>query len=280
MAIEHLSHSTVSDLKECGEKVRLAKIEKVPRTSSWSLIGGSMVHTVTENLDRRDFGIEGDGPYEFTEDTFLAYIEAEEDKYQSDRAEWRASGRASKEWPDKEDYKWWLNHGPKMVAAWRRFLQGPLYQIALFDGEPAIEIGFEEEIGGAKVVGYIDRVLEHIPTGELVVVDLKSGSRDPMSSDQLGLYRVGLHKKFGGRFTPQWGTYFMVRKGATTIITDLTKYSDGRLDYEYERAWTAVQAGIFLPKIGPLCGSCGVRDYCRAVDGPLADDHLPYKKEA
>jgi hypothetical protein len=280
MTIEHLSHSTVNDFKECGEKVRLRKVEKVPSAPSWSLVGGSLVHTVTEALDiaglrHSEARSKADA---FTKETFDAVHRSRGGVSGFSRDQWRASGRASKDWPDKENYDWWLENGPGMVRNWRRFIQGPHYQIAIMNDVPAIEIGFDVEIGGVKVVGYIDRVLEHVQTKELVVVDLKSGTRDPMSTDQLGLYRVGLDKAFDGKYTPKWGTYFMVRKGATTLHFDLTKYSDGRLEYEYAAAWAAMQAGLFLPKIGPLCSSCGVRDYCRAVDGPKADDHLPYKK--
>jgi hypothetical protein len=277
--ILHLSHSTLSDWKECGEKVRLRKVVKVPSTPSWSLIGGSLVHAVTEALDFRDFGIETDRPSEFNRESFDAAILHEEERSETTRDEWRASGRASKEWPDKENYDWWLKNGPKQVENWRRFITNGLWQVALTPaGEPAIEIGFDITMGQGEVpvLGYIDRVVEITGTHQLIVVDLKSGARDPMSDEQLGVYHVALHKQFGGNFTPDLGAYFMTRKGATTIPVDLTKYDDGRLEYDYNAVWTAMQAGVFVPKIGPLCGSCGVRDYCRAVDGPRAKEVLPY----
>jgi hypothetical protein len=178
-----------------------------------------------------------------------------------------------KEWPDKENYDWWLHHGPSMVANWRRFITGPTYQVALLPDGPAIELDFELQFGEAKVVGYIDRVIEHIPSGELIVLDLKSGSRDPMTDEQLGIYSVGLARK---GITTRWGTYFMVRKGVTTLHFDLTRFHDGRLDYEYESAWRAIQLGVFLPKVGPFCSSCGVREYCRAVQGQHADQVKNY----
>jgi hypothetical protein len=248
MTIEHLSHSTVNDYKECGEKVRLRKVEKVPSAPSWSLVGGSLVHSVTEAQDFADFGLAPPKtiPDVFTKETFDAFIAAEEEYSGFSRDQWRASGRASKDWPDKENYEWWLEHGPVMVRNWRRFIMGPHYQIAIMNDLPAIEIGFDVVIGGVKTVGYIDRVLEHVQTKELVVVDLKSGTRDPMSTDQLGLYRVGLDLAFEGRYTPKWGTYFMVRKGATTLHFDLTKYSDGRLEYRVRRR-VGGHAGGALP---------------------------------
>lgn len=277
MAIEHLSHSTATDYRECGEKVRLRKIEKIQGGPSWSLIGGSLVHSFTEAQDWYDFGRAPAGPLEWTKETFDAAIAAEEEKSGTSRDEWRASGRASEKWPNKENYDWWLLNGPVMVKNWKRFLDGPHYQIALLDDQPAIEVEFETLVGGVKTVGYIDRVLEHIATKELVVVDLKSGTRDPMSADQLGLYSIGLKRSRGVETT--WGTYFMNRKGTTTLHYDLRKYHDGRMDYEYAATWRGIQAGVFLPKVGPLCGSCGVREYCRAVDGPYADQVKNYTKE-
>lgn len=279
--IKHLSHSTVSDWLECSEKVRLRKIEKVPSSPSWSLVGGSLVHTVTETLDLQDFGIPvTDQPSEFNKDTFEAAIAAEEKFSGTSRDEWYCAGRVSKEWPDKENYDWWLRNGPVHVKNWRRFLTNGLWQVAITpDGDPAIEIELDEPVGGAPFKGYIDRVLEVVGTKELVVVDLKTGSRDPMSAGQLGVYSVGLGRKYGPDFWPQKGAYFMTRKGVTTIPADLRPYNDGRLDHEYGQVWTGIQNDIFVPKVGMLCGSCGVKDYCRAVGGKYADDYLPYDKE-
>jgi hypothetical protein len=276
MPIHHLSHSTLADWKECGEKVRLRKNVGVKSDPSWSLVGGSLVHTITENQDLLDFGITAEGPDDFTPETWEAAIREEEEKSDTDRETWRAAGRASKEWPDKENDKWWLHHGPRMVRNWRRFITGAAWQVALTpDGSPAVEIDLDTEMGGVPFKGYIDRVIEDA-FGNLYIVDLKTGSRDPMNDEQLGEYHVALDKKYNGNWTPQFGAYFMNRKGTTTQIVDLTKFADGRLEHDFSKVWTAIQADVFVPKVGPLCGSCGVRRYCRAVDGDLANTALPY----
>lgn len=53
---EHLSPSQISSLLICGEQYRLTRVEHVPERPMWASIGGSAVHTLTELLDRGEYG--------------------------------------------------------------------------------------------------------------------------------------------------------------------------------------------------------------------------------
>lgn len=48
----HLSPSQISSLLTCGEKFRLERVERVPSRPMWASIGGSVVHKLTEEMDR------------------------------------------------------------------------------------------------------------------------------------------------------------------------------------------------------------------------------------
>jgi hypothetical protein len=56
-AIEYLSHSSLEDVRSCSLKYKLRKVDRVPQRPGWSLVGGNAVHSVTEAIDQRDFGM-------------------------------------------------------------------------------------------------------------------------------------------------------------------------------------------------------------------------------
>lgn len=48
----YMSPSSINTLLTCGEKFRLEKVLRVPSRPMWAGIGGSVVHKLTEELDR------------------------------------------------------------------------------------------------------------------------------------------------------------------------------------------------------------------------------------
>src|SRR5690554_7854983 len=58
------------------------------------------------------------------------------------------------------------------------------------DGEPAIELRFDLDLAGTKVVGYIDQVIEHRDHG-IIVRDSKTGNK-PGDDFQLAVYAVAV----------------------------------------------------------------------------------------
>lgn len=280
LQLSHLSFSQMSTLAQCGEKYRLTRRENAPRAPAWALIGGKAFHAVTEVLDKRDFGIKpGPGEWVDFEDAFYAEIAAtvldQEDPDFIPIDDWRASGRASKAWPNKEDKAWWLAHGDEWVGQYRNWLnrQGNFHIWITPEGVPAIELEFLITVGGVPVKGYIDRIFEG-PDGGLGVCDLKTGTSPPRSARQLGLYALAVRERFGR--LPSWGMYYMSRLGTHTPPEPLGKYTDGRLEWEVGNAWRMAQEGMFLPHESNLCTSCEVRKFCYAVDGEEAGQFRPW----
>ena len=312
----NLSYSQQSSLLECGGRYYLERAQKVPQRPSWAGIGGSAAHSTTEELDRRlyEAGEHIDSLDEIRglfESFFEQQIRKEEGAHldeidrttRFDRSEFRASGRASREFPEKENHAWWLQKGPEMVLSWVRWRDnassvwtiaevyqpftcpscegagqnqgGPCGMCAGAGeaAEPALAIELETrpKVAGVEVVGYVDRVLvAETEDGPVYrVLDLKFGSYEPKSDEQLVDYRVGLREGYG--IDPKWGTFWMGRKGMNTPDSDLHATPYSAVEYRYRMAHEQRMRGDFRYKPGNLCGSCSVKDYCPVMGGQYAD---------
>ncbi len=174
--------------------------------------------------------------------------------------EFRAGGRATKANPNKEDYSWWVDNGQEMVQRWVEWRDGSGWEF--FEpqpGVPAIELGMNVNLDGVNVKMFLDRVMIN-GDGELVILDLKTGSRTPSSDLQLGFYAMGMEKTFGIR--PKWGTYWMARTGTTTELVDLDHYSTEMITEIVGKFKIAQTNGVFLPNFNH-CVMCNVVEYCR-----------------
>ena len=252
---DSLSYSSLDTLLTCGAKYELTKVLGVPQSDAWYLFGGSAVHEATELLDKGE-----------QEDPAKAWAIAWEKQMERvvDASKVRAAGRATKANPNKEDKTWWEANGLKQVEGWVEWVAArKAAGWTLLEVEASFEVTFSD----TSVRGFIDRVFV-TDTGETLILDLKTGSRQPQSTVQLGVYRQGYLKTTG---TDSFlGTYFMTRSGKADYeptIHSLTHYTEDMLGRWYDRAKAIVEAGLFVPHVGPLCPSCSVAPYCEAVGG-------------
>lgn len=262
----YVSHSALNTWLSCGWQFYLSRIQRVPEAPSYWLAGGKAVHESTELYDRLYFGTDK------TFDPTIAFNEAWERNYKdSDNGmPWRAGGRATKAFPNKEDAAWWLDAGPKMVDFWTQFRQDSGYTMWLTpEGEQAIETELNQEVGGVPIKAFLDRLMV-APTGELVIVDIKTSSKEPASLTQLGIYAILVEKTFGVR--PSLGSYFMARTGELTQPQNLDRYTEARLGSWAKGFELAMENKIFIPSVGFMCGTCSVNSACYAVGGK--DSHL------
>ena len=200
----------------------------------------------------------------FTEE-FLAEIERRKEKTDIEPTEWRAGGRASKAWPNKEDSSWWLTSGPKMVADWYAWWQQAKAEgWALWytpTGVPAVELAVNAVLGGKMFKGYIDAIMVD-PDGDVVVIDWKTG-REPVAPVQLGMYACAIEKTIGVR--PSHGSHYMARKGDLGHVYDLSVYTEQVVGQWLSRAALIEAQGLYIPHPSSLCSACGVRDYCSVM---------------
>lgn len=207
------------------------------------------------------------------DEAFLAQIAEVEAKSGSNPNDWRKGGRATKANPDKEDKAWWDENGKKMLDDFIQSYKSNGWKVWVTpQGIPAIELGVNVNFGDVLIKGYIDLVFEN-SDGSLTVVDLKTGASTPESSMQLGVYASAIEKTFGIR--PQYGAYYSARSAMLEPSAGIERWTYPLLTEMFRQFEAAVQAEIFLPNIGMSCRTCGVKDYCYAVGGQLAQIYDP-----
>jgi putative RecB family exonuclease len=264
--LEHFSHTSIEDIRSCSLKFFLRKVDRVPQRPGWSLVGGNAVHSVTEAIDRQDFGV----PVEPADLDFNAVFdalkaEALERSPEFKTEDFYCAGRKSKENPNKEDEQWWRKHGPLMVQRWVNFKKVSPWDIWLTpQGEPAIELGMLADIDGTPIKMFTDLIMD-VPNNGLAVVDKKTGSRVPKYPIQLAIYGEGMAQTFGEECRPQWGAYWMGRTGELTPPVDLNLYYPHLLP-QVRSARRIVALDLWLPNPSDLCGSCSVNKSCYAYN--------------
>ena len=193
-------------------------------------------------------------------------------------SEWFWSGRRTPE----EDIAWWQANGPQLV---QNFIDWYEYNpdISVWvtpDGVPAIELPLEVTFGSVPFRGYIDLVLQ-IGTA-LVVVDLKTSAKVPVTPRQLGFYASGIELAYGIR--PRYGTWFMNRGIGRSepktffqrpVDLGVPQYSIAYLTRELEQFERGIQAGVFPANPGDNCARCGVAYACTAASGHKARELDP-----
>lgn len=287
---DHVSHSQLSSwMTRCQKAFQLERIQKAPALPAFWLLGGSAVHEVTEELDRRglEFGLD---PAELNvtlelrelfESNFDKQIKKAEEASAVPKEDWLAAG-----FRPKQDEAYWRANGPQMVGNWLTWRARTGWEIAELDeagaacgGVPAIELALDvtSELNSVprSILGAPDRVMV-LPNGELVVVDVKSGSTTPKTVLQQGLYATMLEREFGVR--PRYGTFVKVgvkAGGVHTALTPLEKYDERYFQQLFDAFRAQVETGTFLPNVGDMCDRCGVAASCYAVGGTESDKYDP-----
>lgn len=187
--------------------------------------------------------------------------------------EYYRSGRASKDWPNKETPEWWAVNGPKFVKSWQQWRQHCGLKIWEFPNEetgelaPAIEIPTWAENGDLLLHSILDRVFVDDSGDDLYIVDIKTGSFTPPWPLQLILNNLSLYQTYGVR--ARYGGFWKARKGGIEPRWfDLSIYPDDVVWDWVGRAKEIRDRQLFIPSPNNLCNSaCGVRQHCVAMGG-------------
>lgn len=267
------SFSFIEDYAGCQEKARLRKIAKVPRGNHWAAVAGGAFHRLSERLDRIDFGIPEDGSLDWAtvlEEEIADRVQRNPD---SPPETWKAGGRKSVKWPDKENKAYWLAQGDDLIGKYKTWKNNQPWQVWIdpWTGDPAIEINVNGTIGGVPVTGYVDRIMEHPASGKLAVVDIKTSAREPSVFTQLDVYAQLLTEL---DITVDYAFYYMARTGVMT--TPHVPADPARLHYLFSQVATSLKQDLFIPSPSNLCSSCDVRDYCWLMNGQHADQVTPF----
>lgn len=270
----HVSYSQLSSWLRCGKAYELERVIHVPGVApTWAQVAGSAVHTGSERMDCGDITPVRD----LWLDVFAEHIELEEERSGVSNSKWRATGRKTRALPHGEDFLYWKAEGAACLHRWKawRAANKEKWQIVTltvpggtekFDG---IELPLNIRFGEVVVQAVVDRLFANA-AGDLLVVDLKSGTWTPKDAgQQLGLYAAGIEQQFGVR--PKTGAYWMARSGDfANPPMNLDHFSDHYWTQTTAQLAKAKAESIFLPNPGMFCGSCSVRDYCATQGGKLA----------
>lgn len=252
---------------DCPEKFRRKRVLGHTESLSWALVGGKAVHTATEEYDRWQLfaqaypaePLDWDWTTEWPR-IFEMTISEEEERNGSSRDSWTIYGQATKKYPLKENYDFWLDKGLIYASNWETWRrENPGYiEWKTPDGQVGIELDFMLDFGGTPMKGFIDRVFQ---LGDsLMVMDIKSGRTMPENILQLELYASAIDLKYGIR--PNLGGYWDARKGK--LIHPEILGTIGTMDIiELIEGFVATaETGHFLPRPGRQCTYCSYRMTC------------------
>jgi putative RecB family exonuclease len=270
--MSHRSYSQVSTYLNCPKQYELGRVLKLTEPPAWYLIAGSAIHSVMEQIGKQEIE-----PVDYP-DQWRTAFQQEIDKADErgiPRDLWRTGGRATKDKPNGEDYDFWLLEGEKQVWSFGQWFTDRLeegWEIPVLGGNKTVEIEMNVSLDGVMVKGYADLMMR-TPTGDLMVIDHKTGSRTPDTYRQLALYALAM--RLLGFETPTLGAYYMTRKAELSVPTQFLEDDFLSLIDTFAMVDQAIKAEIFPAKPSSMCKSCGVAQYCAAVNGEKAKENDP-----
>lgn len=258
-SVKYRSVSQYNTFARCAYRYRLERIDRVwQRPASW-LSQGTAVHAAMEAWEESGRTLTQEQLEDVYTDEFVKSV-----------------GEQAEVTPN---FDYWFGSGPYdgPTDIERRFGLGKEQVVKLTewavnhpeekvwttpDGDPAIELEFFEEMGGVKVKGFIDLVLE-TPEG-LVVRDYKTGAK-PGDVFQLAVYAEALRLKYGVDAVA--GDFMMGKTGKPTIAHRFTE-EDRRAVHE-GFAWLEkmIQEGDYTPSPSRSnCAMCAVKTSCQYAE--------------
>ena len=251
----HRSVSQRNTFDRCGYRYYLERIEKVwQRPASW-LSQGLGVHVAMEAWERSGRTLSMDELVGIYREEFIRSIE-EQSEHTPNFDYWFGSGP----YDGPTDIERRFGIGEDQLRALVQYsLDHPEKVWTTPDGDQAIELEFNVELGGVPVKGFIDQVVDH-PDDGLIVRDIKTGAK-PGDIFQLATYAEAMRILYDE--TPEHGDYFMGKTGKPTKLLPITPKDREFVHEEFARVDAAIRAGEFEPIPDPNnCRMCAVRAAC------------------
>jgi putative RecB family exonuclease len=251
-----LSPSRASDFKQCPLLYRFRAVDRLPEVPTKAQLRGTLVHSVLERL----FALPQPDRLPYRAKTLLAPAWSE---LSAERPEWTAL--FADDSPEEIDA--WLGSAAKLVDIYFG-LEDPTRL------EPeACELHVEIELGsGVLLRGYIDR-LDVAPTGEIRVVDYKTGTApreigEAKALFQMKFYAVVLWRLRG--IVPRQLKLMYLTDGQSLAYTP-DEAELVRFERTLEAIWQAIlkagQTGDFRPNPSKLCDWCDHQARCPSFGG-------------
>ncbi len=257
---DYRSYSQLETFMLCGEQFRLTRRVGIPERPSVWLPGGSAFHTASEHIDT------GTLLNESIKDTwewaFNKHVAEQIDRLADqdvppewlDTATWRCANKGT------ETLEWWRETGLRFCEDYARWRDQSSLTVYEHGDMAMIETEMMPILHGIAVKMFPDRLFvdEH---GQLLIVDMKTGSKDVKLGLQLGVYKVGIEKLLG--LTVEWGAYYMARKGTILPPLPLAHWTEDTVGSVFATFDQQERAGQYLPRLGDHCNwKCAVKEWC------------------
>ena len=276
---EERQHRSVSQLKlyeRCPYAYKLSRVDKVwQRPAAW-LAQGSAVHEAAEAYERSGRTLTLEETQDVFRESYVKHIN-EACETTPDFSQWFASGPYGGELDTERRYGIGLEQTAKYLSWYDAHPEEVIWVAP--DGTPGIELGFDIDLDGVLVRGFIDAIIENTsdevlsydglgvhlgnPRSQpkLIVRDNKTGNH-PGDDFQLAVYAVALQEMYG-TFGPYWGDYWMGRSGKPTLLFDLRDWTRERVAEKFRELEDNIAAGRFDPDPEPSkCRFCDVSASC------------------
>jgi putative RecB family exonuclease len=258
------SVSQLNQYERCPHSYYLSRVLKAwQRPAAW-LAQGSAVHEAAEYWERSGRTATLEEVQEHYTESYERHINealATTPNFQF----WFASGPYRGEEDTSRRYLIGLEQVEKYLAWYAKWPEQAIWIAP--DGTPGIEIGFDIELDGIPIRGFIDAVIQ-IPgyagsaQPEVIVRDNKTGN-SPGDDFQLGVYGVALAEQFGID-PPQRGDYWMGRSGKATIPYEIGEWTREKVSAKFQELEANLQAERFDPK--PEASKCRFCDVALACE--------------
>lgn len=250
-----LSVSQYNQFKRCSYSWYLARrLNAWQRPAAW-LPQGTAVHEAAEMYEKSGRSM----TLEQAQDVFRESYSREVGKYAEITPNfdyWARSGPYAGE----ADLERRFNLGLEQVGKYLEWYEKHPEEVIWIseDGTPGIELGFDIDLDGVLIRGFIDAVVWN--DGEITVRDNKTGNK-PGDEFQLAVYGVALSEQFGAHAPT--GDYWMGRTGKPTKPYDLSGWTRDRVRSEFLQLQENIEAERFEPDPEPSkCLFCDVSNAC------------------
>lgn len=260
MVVAYRSVSQFKSYTECPYQYYLQRVQRAPQRPAAWLAQGTADHAAFEAYERSQRSM--------TLEDMQAVYTAEYDKSINEMCEeepdfdsWFASGPYGGRADTERRYGLGLEQCERYIQWYEKHPDEVIWISP--DHEPGIELGFDIDLDGVQIKGYIDAVvrLEGQPAYRPIVRDNKTGNL-PGDSFQLAVYAVALNKTYGTEIT--MGDYWMGKTGKPTFGYDLTEWSEERLTDAFGEMNDGVLMEDFDPDPEPAkCRFCSVASSCK-----------------
>ena len=257
--VDYRSVSQYNTFSRCAYRYRLERIDRAwQRPASW-LSQGVAVHAAMEAWEKSDRKLSYQELVDIYNDEFVKSVD-EQAEQTPNFDYWFGSGPYDGPTDIERRFKLGQEQIEKLTSWANKHPDEKVWITP--DGDPAVEVEFFEEMGGVKVKGFIDLVVE-TPEG-LVVRDYKTGAK-PGDVFQLTVYAEALRLKYGVDVVA--GDFMMGKTGKPTIAHRFSADDRQAVHEGFEWLETKIQAGEYDPNPSSSnCRMCAVRTACEFAE--------------